>query len=127
MFRDAATGANTDLVSSGPYRVNLKAGDYPNRFALAILKSTTSVEPGPGEDDLFNVYSYGQQLRATVGTVRNGEGTITVFDLGGRPVFVKKFSETGRYNMDVSIKPGIYLVTYVTGNLHSTVKLAIGL
>ena len=127
MFRDAATGANTDLVSSGPYRVNLKAGDYPNRFALAILKSTTSVEPGPGEDDLFNVYSYGQQLRATVGTVRNGEGTITVFDLGGRPVFVKKISETGRYNMDVSIKPGIYLVTYVTGNLHSTVKLAIGL
>ncbi|HCM58777.1 MAG TPA: hypothetical protein DIS74_00035, partial [Bacteroidales bacterium] len=74
-----------------------------------------------------SVYSFGHQLRATVGTVRNGEGTITVFDLGGRPVFVKKVFETGRCNMEVSIKPGIYLVTYVTGNLHSTVKLAIGL
>ncbi|MDX9729216.1 MAG: hypothetical protein RBT50_08130, partial [Bacteroidales bacterium] len=127
MFRDAATGANTDLVSSGPYRADLKAGDYPNRFALAILKNTTPVEPAPGEDDFFSVYSFGQQLRATVGTVSSGEGTITVYDLGGRPVFVKKISETGRYNMDVSIKPGIYLVSYVTGTLHSTVKLAIGL
>ncbi|MHC1730991.1 MAG: hypothetical protein AB9888_02990 [Bacteroidales bacterium] len=127
MFRDAATGANTDLVSSGPYRADIKAGDYTSRFALAILKNTTPVEPAPGEDDLFSVYSFGQQLRATVGTVRAGEGTITVYDLGGRPVFVKKISETGRYNMDVSIKPGIYLVSYVTGTLHSTVKLAIGL
>jgi hypothetical protein len=42
MFRDAATGANTDLVSSGPYRADLKAGDYTNRFALAILKNTTA-------------------------------------------------------------------------------------
>jgi hypothetical protein len=127
MFRDASTGANTDLVSAGPYRVNLMAGDYANRFALAILKNTTPVEPAPGEDDFFSIYSFGQQLRATVGTVMSGEGTITVYDLGGRPVFVKKISETGRYNMDVSIKPGIYLVSYVTGTLHSTVKLAIGL
>jgi hypothetical protein len=127
MFRDAATGANRDLVSSGPYRADLKAGDYTGRFALAILKNTTPVEPAPGQDELFSVYSFGQQLRATVGTVRAGEGTITVYDLGGRPVFVKKISEAGSYNMDVSIKPGIYLVSYVTGTLYSTVKLAIGL
>ena len=127
MFRDAATGANTDLVSSDPYKADLKAGDYANRFALAILKSTTPVEPAPGEDDLFSVYSFGQQMRATVGTVRGGEGTITVYDLGGRSVLTRKISETGRYNIDVSIKPGIYLVSYVTGTLHSTVKLAIGL
>ena len=127
MFRDALTGTNTDLVASGPFRADLKAGDYANRFALAILKNTTPVEPGPVADDLFSAYSAGWQLRATVGTVRGGEGTITLFDLGGRPVFVKKISGTGRYDMDLSIKPGIYIVTYVTGTLHSTVKLAIGL
>jgi hypothetical protein len=127
MLRDAATGANTDLVSAGPYRADLKAGDYANRFALAILKNTTPVEPGPGEDDFFSVYSSGRQLRATVGTVRAGEGTITVYDLGGRSVFTRKIFEAGRYNIDVNIKPGIYLVSYVTGSQHSTVKLAIGL
>jgi hypothetical protein len=127
MFRDAAAGTNTDLVSSGPFRVNLKAGNYPDRFALAILKSTTPVEPGPVADDLFSAYSAGWQLRATVGTVRGGEGTITVYDLGGRPVFVKTISVTGRYDIDVNIRPGIYIVTYVTGTMHSTVKLAIGL
>lgn len=127
MLRDAATGSNTDLVSSGPYRADLKAGDYMNRFALAILKNTTHAEPAPGENDLFSVYSSGQMLRATAGTVRAGEGTITVYDLGGRTVFVKKISEAGHYDIDVSIKPGIYLVSYVTGPLRSTVKLAIGL
>ena len=127
MIRDAATGTNTDLVSSGPYRADLKAGDYTNRFALAILKNTTAVDPPPGEDELFSVYSSGQQLRSAVGTVRAGEGTITVYDLGGRVVFVRKISEAGHYDIEVSIKPGIYLVGYVTGTLHSTVKLAIGL
>jgi hypothetical protein len=91
------------------------------------LRTPLPVDPGPGQDDLFSVYSFGQQLRATVGTVRAGEGKITVYDLGGRVVFVRKISGTGRYNIDVSIKPGIYLVSYVTGTLHSTVKLAIGL
>ncbi len=127
MFRDAVTGANIDLVSSGPYRVNLVAGDYLNRFALAILKNTTGIGAGPEETDLFSVYSYGQQLKATVGTIKGGEGVITVYDLGGRPVSVRNIFETGRYNMDLNLKPGIYLVSYTTGSVKVTVKLAIGL
>ena len=127
MFRDAATGANADLSSSGPYRVNLPAGDYENRFALAFLKSTTWTEMLPEEDGLFSAYCYGDQLRATVGRVSGSEGTITVYDLGGRLVFARKVFEPGRYNMDISLKKGIYLVNYISGSLSATVKLAFGL
>ncbi|NLE34699.1 MAG: T9SS type A sorting domain-containing protein, partial [Bacteroidales bacterium] len=127
MFRDAATGANADLVSSGPYRVSLPAGDYENRFALAILKSTTGTEMLPEEDELFSAYCYGEQLRARVGRINGSDGTITVYDLGGRPVFVRKVFEPGSYNMDINLRKGIYLVNYASGSLSATVKLAFGL
>ncbi|NLD63067.1 MAG: T9SS type A sorting domain-containing protein, partial [Bacteroidales bacterium] len=127
MFRDAVSGANADMVSAGPYRVTLAAGDYENRFALAILKSTTGVETLPEEDELFSAYCYGDQLRANVGRVSGSEGTITVYDLGGRLVFARKVFEPGRYNMDINLKKGIYLVNYISGSLSATVKLAFGL
>ena len=127
MFRDAATGANIDMVSKGPYKVNLPAGDYADRFALAILKNTTGIGDEAEEGKLFSVYSQGQQLRATVGAVREGEGVITVYDLAGRAVVVRKVFEPGRYNIDVNMKQGIYLVNYSTGSQYTTVKLAIGL
>jgi len=50
-----------------------------------------------------------------------------MYDLGGRPVYVSKIFETGRYNLDLNLKPGIYLVNYTTGSLKATVKLGIGL
>lgn len=127
IFRDAVSGANADMVSAGPYRVTLAAGDYENRFALAILKSTTGVETLPEEDELFSAYCYGDQLRAHVGRVSGSEGTITVYDLGGRLVFARKVFEPGRYNMDINLKKGIYLVNYISGSLSATVKLAFGL
>jgi hypothetical protein len=127
LFRDAVTGANVDLTASGSYRADLAAGVYENRFALAILKKTTGTGVLPDDEVPFSAYSYGQMLRTTVGTVDGGEGVITIFDLGGRALFVRRITEPGRYNFDVSLKQGIYLVNYSSGTYMSTIKLAIGL
>jgi hypothetical protein len=127
MLRDAVTGRNTDLCNSGIYRISLDAGVYNNRFALAILKNLTDVGNVPDDNIIFSAYSSGQMVRATVGAIDGAEGSITVFDLGGRPVYVRKVFETGIFNLDLNLKQGIYLVNYNSGSLNSTVKLAIGL
>lgn len=127
MFRDAVAGKNIDMVSPGIYRVSLPAGDYTGRFALAILKNTTDTGIIPGDDVLFSAYTSRELVTATVGAIDGEEGVITIFDLGGRPVFQVKVYEAGRYNLDVNLKQGIYLVNYSSGVLKATVKLAIGL
>jgi hypothetical protein len=127
MFRDAVTGKNIDMVSSGVYRVTLAAGDYNGRFALAILKNTTDTGIAPGDDEVFSAFTSRELITATVGAIDGAEGVITIFDLGGRSVYQRKIFETGRYDLDANIKQGIYLVNYSSGALKATVKLAIGL
>ena len=127
MFRDASAGREFDLAASEAYKVSLAAGDYNNRFALGILRSTTDAGVVYDDETLFSAYISGQQVRAMVGAIDGTEGSITIFDLGGRPVFARKVFEAGRYNLDVNLKQGIYLVNYSSGTLKATIKLAIGL
>ncbi|MCU0457486.1 MAG: hypothetical protein MUE37_00155 [Bacteroidales bacterium] len=127
ILHDAVTGKSTDLGNSGTYRTSLDAGVYNNRFALAIRKNLTDAEIVPDDNVIFSAYSSGYIVRATVGAIDGADGSITVFDLGGRPVHVRKVFETGIYNLDINLKQGIYLVNYSSGSLKSTVKLAIGL
>jgi hypothetical protein len=127
MFRDATAGKEIDLAGSEAYKVSLAAGDYNNRFALGILKSTTGAGVVYGDEILFSAYTSGQQVRATVGAIDGKEGLITIFDLGGRPVFERKVFEAGLHNLDVKLKQGVYLVNYSTGTRKATIKLAIGL
>ncbi len=127
MFRDAAAGKETDLAGSETYAVSLAAGDYNDRFALGILKSTTDAGVIYDDETLFSAFISGQQVRATVGAIDGTEGLITIFDLGGRPVFARKVFEAGHYNLDVNLKQGIYLVNYSSGTRKATIKLVIGL
>ena len=127
MIRDAVTGKTSDLGNSGTYVTSLPAGVYNDRFALAVLKNTTDAALIPGDNQVFSAFVSGNIIRATVSSIDGTEGAITVFDLAGRPLHVKKVFETGRYDLDVNLKQGIYLVKYTSGLLNSTVKLATGL
>jgi len=127
IFCDAVTGKNSDFGNSETYRLNLTADVYHGRFSLMILKKTTDTGFSPGENAIFSAFSSGQSIRASVGAIDGAEGVITVIDLAGRPIHVKQVFETGRYNLDLNLRQGIYLVNYSSGSLKSTVKLAIGL
>ncbi len=127
MIRDAVTGKTSDLGNSGTYVTSLPEGIYNDRFALAVLKNTTDAAVIPGDDQVFSAFVSGNIIRATVSSIEGTEGAITVFDLAGRPLHVKKVFETGLYDLDVNLKQGIYLVKYTSGILNSTVKLATGL
>jgi hypothetical protein len=127
MFRDAVTGANINMLPSGEYRVNLQAGDYNNRFMLALLKNSTGADDPPAGNAVFSAYSTGNIVKATVWTMDGNEGHITVYDMNGSQLFVRKVFETGRYDLDINVKAGVYIVEYNSGDLRSTVKMVIGL
>jgi fibronectin-binding autotransporter adhesin len=126
-FRDVVTGAGTDMLPSGEYKINLPAGDYKNRFMLAFLKSTTGVKDPKAEAPVFSAYSYGGTLKATVLAIEGTQGRITVWDINGNPQLVLEIHETGRYDLPVNFRPGVYIAEYTSGDLRSTVKLIIGL
>lgn len=126
-FRDASTGANTEMLPSGEYRINLPAGDYKNRFMLAFLKNTTGINDPDVTAAVFSAYSSGGFLKATVSAMEGNEGRITVYDLNGKVQTQYKITETGLHDFPVDFRPGIYLVEYASGSLRVTLKLIIGL
>jgi hypothetical protein len=127
MLRDAVTGANVSMLPSGEYKVNLPAGDYKNRFVLAFLRNTTGTVYPRADASVFSAYSSGGLVKATVWSMDGKEGLITVYNLNGSPVFVQRVFETGRYDLPVPVKAGIYIVKFTSGDLRSTLKLIIGL
>lgn len=126
-FRDALTGTNTDLLSSGEYKVTLSAGDYDNRFLLAFQKTTTGIITPGVSPDIFTAYYSGGLVKSTVWTIDGDDGLITVYDLSGRIVYAKKVYEAGHYDLIVGVKRGMYIIRYSTGKLQRTIKLIIGM
>jgi hypothetical protein len=125
-FRDRLTGANVNLLPDQNYRVTLNAGDYNDRFFLAFLKGTTGIDDPVAHDKLFTAYSVNSILKATITLVEGRRGTITVFDLAGRPVYITEVHEAGYYEFETETRQGIYIVSYLTGDKSASTKLYMG-
>jgi hypothetical protein len=126
-FRDAATGASVSLLKGGEYKVSLKSGEYNDRFSLVFLKSTTGIEditPSPG---IFTAYASGGIVKTTVWTLEGGEGLITIYDLSGRLLYAKKVYETGRHDIIMRTKQGLYIIRYTTGRMQKSIELIVGI
>ncbi len=104
----------------------LSAGDYNDRFSLAFLKGTTGIQDPEASEKLFTAYSTNSVLKATVKQVEGRRGIITVFDLSGRPLFIKEVFETGYYEFETGIRKGVYIVSYITGRRSGNTKLFMG-
>jgi len=125
-FRDRITGANVKMLPDRDYKVVLTAGTYNDRFSIAFLKSTTGIEEPESASDLFTAYASKELVKATVWLLENNEGVFTVFDMSGQPLFVKKVYERGRLEFNPRVKPGIYIVSFVTGNRRGSLKISLG-
>ena len=125
-FRDRLTGANVNLLPDQNYRVTLNAGDYNDRFFLAFLKGTTGIDDPGAHDKLFTAYSVNSILKATITLVEGRRGTITVFDLAGRPIYITEVHEAGYYEFETETRQGIYIVSYLTGDKSASTKLYMG-
>ena len=126
-FRDVVTGSNISLLPDHKYRVTLKAGSYDSRFSLAFLKSVTGIYDHRASDGIFSAYASGGIVKAEVNTLLGGEGTIKIYDLSGRQLYSTKIYESGHYELYPGTGQGIYIISLITGNHKSDVKLILGL
>ena len=56
-------------------------------------------------------------MKATVWALEGNEGLITVYNLNGSPVLVRRVFETGQYDLPVNVNAGIYIVEFTSGDL----------
>ena len=124
-LRDAVAGINHDLLAEKEYKIYLPAGEYHNRFYLVFLKSTTDISDPGATPDIFTAYPVESMVKAIVRYLDGREGTILIFDLGGRLIFTRKVYETGYYELKPNVKTGIYIVSFTSGNLRRTKRILI--
>lgn len=124
---DSVAGAKREVVLNSEYSVDLKAGDYSGRFFLKFAPAvTTSVNRQTEEDPgILGVTATGGLLRLTIGCVEGAAGSLRIYDLTGRMLHEETVRETGYYDYPGLRSNGIYIITYRTGNVTASKKVAI--
>ncbi len=122
---DLNSGTEQDLLNGKEYKVFLNEGEYNNRFWLNLLPSATAVPEVIAENDVFNAYSSHGIIRTYVNTDKTGKGTISVTNLTGQTLVIKKVLEPGYFEFNPGIKDGIYFVTFRSGTFMKTKKVLI--
>jgi hypothetical protein len=77
------------------------------------------------ENDLFSVYSAHGVIKAFINTDKTGKGVISVTNLTGQRLVIRKIFEPGYFEFNPGIKDGIYFVTFTSGNYRKTKKVLI--
>lgn len=124
-FIDSVAGAKREIEINSEYSVDLRAGDYTGRFYLRFTEVTATVMRQPQDPEILGVISSRGFLRLKISCVEGGAGTLRIFDLTGRVLEEGTISETGYYDFPGLRSNGIYIVTYRTGTVNVSKKVAI--
>ncbi len=113
---DLSAGINQDMLSGNEYSVPLASGEYPGRFFLYLNSSPTNItDPGYNELNFKAYYSEGM-VRADIDLPEGDEGTVIITNLTGNPLFSTSIFDSGHYEFGPKMKPGLYIITFITGN-----------
>ncbi|MBN1599327.1 MAG: hypothetical protein JW894_13620 [Bacteroidales bacterium] len=123
---DAVTNSEHDLLSGKDYRIDLTEGEYNERFFLNLHSLYTKIIDIPyTKDNLFKIYSYKGILKLQIWDLPGPEGTLSLWDLSGRLLLIRKFYEPGSYEILTTLKTGIYIASFYSGTTKSSVKLVL--
>ncbi len=122
---DMATEINQELLPDKFYEVSLAAGQYENRFYLDFKNLETAIPDYPEEDDVFSIYCSHGILKLEINSLAGADGTLMITDLAGQNLLIKKYYETGYYELSPGLKNGIYIVSFTSGTKRSTKKVFI--
>jgi hypothetical protein len=124
-FADEMTGTVVDLLNNQEYEISLCAGEYLNRFFLNMSNSITDVPYKITDPDLFNIsYSKGV-LKANFNNLQSGEGSLQICNLLGQTLLIRKIHEEGYHEINIHLKGGVYIATFVSGATRSSKKIVI--
>ncbi|MBP1666896.1 MAG: C-terminal target protein, partial [Bacteroidetes bacterium] len=112
---DLTTGINQNMMAGNEYSVALPSGEYPGRFFLYLNSSPTNIT-NPGFNELnFKAYSSEGMVIIDIDLPRGDKGTVIITNLTGKPLFSTKIFDSGHYEFDTEMKPGLYIITFING------------
>ncbi|MCJ7448505.1 MAG: hypothetical protein MUO72_12520 [Bacteroidales bacterium] len=122
---DLVTSTNQDLLAGREYNIFLAAGDYSDRFFLYINSIPTEIASVRSDDNLFRTYYSRGMLMSDINLGRMNNGTLVITNLTGQAVFIRKIFDSGHYEFNPAVKPGLYIITLTMGNQRISRKLFI--
>ncbi|MRR21720.1 T9SS type A sorting domain-containing protein [bacterium] len=123
---DSVAGVKREIAQNSEYSVDLKAGDYTGRFFLKFAEVTTSVSRQTEEDPgILEATANDGILRLKISSVEDPAGSIRIYDLTGRMLHEEAVREAGYYEYPGLRSNGIYIITYRTGNITVSKKVAL--
>jgi len=120
---DIAAKIDQDLLSDKDYRLDLKTGQYENRFFLNFRNIGTGIPDFTAGDDLFSVYCSHGILKLEINTLPAAEGTLIISNLTGQIPLIKKYYEPGYYELNPGLKNGVYIVSLLSGTKRCSKKI----
>jgi hypothetical protein len=114
-----------DLLSNKDYSLDLKMGQYENRFFLNFRNIGTGIPDYSAGDDLFNVYCSHGILKLKISSLPAAEGTLLISNLTGQMPLIKKYYEPGYYELNPGLKNGVYIVSFLSGTKRCSKKIFI--
>jgi len=117
-------GIEQDLINKN-YLVNLKAGEYNDRFFLNLHSVPTEIPDIKQDNDLFSVYTSYGVVKAFINTDKIGPGTLSIINVTGKVMLVRSISESGYIEFNPGILDGIYIITFTSGNYRISKKVFI--
>ena len=122
---DIVANLNQELLPDKNYKVNLKEGQFDNRFFLNFRNIGTGITDRTIGDEFFNIYSSHGILKLEISSLPGTDGTLMIYDLIGQILSVKKYYEPGYYEFMPGIKNGVYIVSFLSGTKRSSKKIFI--
>jgi hypothetical protein len=122
---DMVAGTKNDLLNNSQYKVYLEAGEYKNRFFLNLIRKGIEPPDTSSNNNLFSVYSSHAMVKGYINTEKTGSGLLSIYNLGGQALFVKKILKSGYFEFNPGIKNGIYIVNFVSKTYQDSKKIFI--
>lgn len=124
---DSVAGVRRDLALNTEYSVNLKAGDCAGRFFLKFAPGVATTVNRYAEEDpgIIEATANGGILRLKITGVEGYAGSLRIYDLTGRMLHEQAVREPGYYDYQGLRSNGIYIVTYRTGSITASKKVAL--
>jgi len=123
---DSLMNKRLSLLQGTEYTVTLPAGDYTGRFYLSFSGLETAlpeqIEP---EAEFFTVYHSHGVLTTEIKSLAGPEGLLRIYNISGQKLTEIKIHEPGDYSFRTNIPGGIYIVTYSSGQVRSSKKMAV--
>ncbi|MCE5345625.1 MAG: DUF2341 domain-containing protein [Bacteroidales bacterium] len=123
---DNVTGTQQDMLNGNEYSLFLDKAEYLNRFFLNIGSVTTNLADVKTNNSMFNIFSVHGTLKVDIPELPSKNGTLYIYNLTGQTVFIQKIFEAGHHEFNVTFKDGIYIATFISGEIRNSRKLFIG-